>query len=147
MADMAKFYQACTRKTWVTRGADPTEVVEWTVPATDSYGNVLETPGNRDRLIVREFQGIYNGWIERDRLGEHPVPTIQVPTAVAELTHKRLEELYDEEQHRMVTSEDAQFARYLLASEANLEPGYYDEECEHGYPPHLKCRGCDPDGI
>lgn len=90
---MNKFYKACTRRTWVTRCADPTQMVEWTIPATDADGNQLLDRESHAKMVTREFQGVINAWIERPAM-----PNEQVPQATAQLTHERLEEIWNEEQ-------------------------------------------------
>lgn len=79
------------RKTFVTRGADPTEVIEYTVLGTqDAFGR---KPGDGTYLKLQQFQDVITATLHR------PDGTVEeVPEVVGRMIYDGLEREYDAEQ-------------------------------------------------
>lgn len=79
--------EATKRKTWVTPGSDPTQVVEWTIYGTNADGTIDRV----NYLVITEFQGVYVGEFFP---GKRPsLPDLSV---VIEKIHQQLEERWEE---------------------------------------------------
>lgn len=130
-------FKGSIRKEWVTRGPDPTVVVQWRIYSTLPNGEVQTAY----YMELEEFQGIIRGTCHS------PHEVTEVPDFIAKQLHDFLEDRWQVEQEFSQVCCTSMEEDGTCRDHLGMRFGRKVDTCEHGYVDGARCRGCNPDGI